>query len=130
MPSLFPEIFTYAIFAPTVLRLALAFIFVPAGWQKLKNFNQTRETFALWGFKPAGFWAGVTGLFEFIGGILLFLGLFTQAAAFFIVIIKIVAILKVKLKSSLNYAFDLLIIASGIALILLGPGAFSIDLPL
>ena len=69
---------------------------------------------------------------EFFGGILLVAGFLTQPAAFLLAVNMLVAIWKLKFKQGLvgGYEFDLALLAMALALLVLGPGAFSLDLPL
>jgi putative oxidoreductase len=83
------------------------------------------------GFSYPLVWAYIAAYTEVIGGIFLILGLFTRGSAALLFILMAVAIIKVHLakgfflsQGGFEYAF---IIASVcIALILLGPGKFSI----
>ena len=131
--SLFPELFTYQQVAPFILRLVLAMIFIGNGYSKIfKTFTQTSGFFASIGFKPGKFWAGVVGSVELASGVMFLTGFLTQLAAILVAIIIIVAIVRVKIKQGFlgGYDFDLLVLACALSLLLLGPGIFSIDLPL
>jgi uncharacterized membrane protein YphA (DoxX/SURF4 family) len=131
--SLFPNLFDYQLAAPFILRLVLAFIFIGHGYSKLfKNREETAQFFESIKIKPGKFWTKLVGFFEFASGLLLLIGLFVQAAAIAISFIMIVAIVKVKRKEGFlgGYEFDLLILAAALALLVLGPGIFSFDLPL
>ncbi len=133
MLSLFPYFFTYQQVAPFLLRVVLAFIFIGHGYPKLFNSRQkTTEFFDSIKIKPASFWTIIVGLVEFVSGILLLIGLFTQLAAILVSIVMLVAILKVKIKQGFlgGYDFEILILVCALSLLLLGPGIFSIDLPL
>ncbi|MBU1179041.1 DoxX family protein [Patescibacteria group bacterium] len=133
MLSLFPELFAYQNLAPFIIRLILALIFLGNGYSKLfKTFNKTMEFFNSVKIKPAKFWTIFVGITELLSGILLAMGFLTQAAAVAIILIILAAIIKVKIKQGFlgGYDFDLLILACALALLVLGPGAFSIDLPL
>lgn len=132
MPSLFPQFFSYSEFAPLILRLILAAVFIVHGYSKLfKKFPETVSFFESVGIKPAKFWVWVVGLVEFGGGILFLVGFLVQPAALLISINMLVAIWKVKLKQGFinGYEFDLALLAMALALLLLGAGAYSIDLP-
>lgn len=135
MLSIFPQLFTYSEIAPLLLRLALAVIFIAHGYPKLfKNFQGTADFFGSVGLKPAKFWAIVVGISEFFGGIFLLIGFLTQISAILMSIIMLTAIYvkKFKFKKGLTegYEFDLILLAAALSLLFLGPGAFSIDLPL
>lgn len=84
------------------------------------------------GFKPARLHASVNGLAEFGGGILLALGLLTPLGAAAVAGVMFVAIATVHwskgfFNTSGGYEFNLLIVATAIALAFTGPGALSID---
>jgi len=120
-----------------VLRVCLGIMFAAHGAQKafglfggpgVKGFS---EMLSGLGFSYPLFWAYLAAYTEVIGGIFLVLGLFTRGSAALLFILMAVAIIKVHLakgfflsQGGFEYAF---IIASVcIALILLGPGKFSI----
>ena len=133
MLSLFPQLLTLEQLAPFILRLALGVIFIAHGYPKLfTQFSGTAQFFESVGIKPAKFWVFVVGAVEFFGGILLVAGFLTQPAAFLLAVNMLVAIWKLKFKQGLvgGYEFDLALLAVALALLVLGPGAFSLDLPL
>ena len=136
MPSVFPQLFAFDQLAPFILRLVLGIIFIVHGYPKLfKSFGQTVGFFESIGIKPAKFWVLIVGVAEFFGGIALLAGFLTQIAAALIAINMLVATIyvkKIKFKKGLvdGYEFDLILLAAALALLFLGPGAFSIDLPL
>jgi len=105
MISLFPTLFVFEFFAPTVLRLALGVVLIPLGYKKMKT---------------------VSGFIELAGGILLVLGFLTQAAALAIFVLKLLAILRV---GRIGHQVDLLVAAIALSVAILGPGAYSIDYP-
>lgn len=103
------------------------------GYPKLfKHFVGTASWLESIGFKPGKFWALVVGVVEFFGGALLLIGLFVQPVAILLIINMLVAIWKVKFKIGLvdGYEFDLVLLLMALALLVLGGGAYSLDLPL
>ncbi|MBI2023298.1 DoxX family protein [Candidatus Giovannonibacteria bacterium] len=133
MLSIFPSLLDYQFFAPLILRLALAAVFLVHGYPKLfGGFSHAVHFFNSSGIKPAKFWVVVVGLAELLGGILLLAGFLVQPAAFILVANLLVAIWKVKFKAGFanGWEFDLVLIAMLLSLLILGPGAYSIDLPL
>ena len=135
MLSLFPQLLDFGTLGPVFLRIGLAVIFIAHGYPKLfkkDNFLGTAQFFESVNIKPGKFWVIFVGVTEFFGGILLFAGLFTQLVALFLVVDMLVAILKVNLKKGLvrGYEFELILLLSALALVVLGAGAFSLDLPL
>ena len=84
------------------------------------------------GFKPARLHATVVGLAEFGGGVSLVLGLITPLGAAAVAGVMLVAVATVHwsngfFNASGGYEFNLLIIATAIALAITGPGEVSID---
>ncbi len=112
-----------------VLRVVLGLILLKHGWPKLKGLKQFGENFETMGFKPGIFWATIVMLVECLGGLFLILGLLTQIVAFFLAIEFVVILLKVKRKAGFvgGYEFDLLIMASALALLVLGAGRLGLD---
>lgn len=135
MLSLFPQLLDFGTLGPLFLRVGLAVVFVAHGYPKLfkkEKFLGTAQFFESVNIKPGKFWVVVVGVIEFFGGLLLFAGLFTQLVALLLAINMLVAILKVNLKKGLvgGYEFELILLLSALVLLVLGAGAFSLDLPL
>jgi len=118
--------------AAIALRIIFAAIFIPNGYAKLtKNFQKTVEFVESIGFRPSKFWALSLGLGELLGGILVFIGLFTRIGVGLLAIVMLVATyfqIFVWKKTFKEYQFDLLLIASLITLFLLGAGNLSFDI--
>ena len=73
-------------YAWTLVRVATGLFFVPHGMQKLfglwgGNMAGTIKGFAAQGLEPAAFWAYYIGCLEFVGGLLLTIGLLTRPVA-------------------------------------------------
>ncbi len=117
--SLFPALFTFEIFAPLLLRLVVSLYILHLGLQRYKK-----------EYKWSSF-------FYFIASGLLFVGLYTQAAAiagillnkfdFYVDYYKNRKISPVSKEKYFLYALAGVILLS---LLLTGPGAFAFDLPL
>lgn len=81
---------------PLFARIAAGWVFMWTGWAKLNNLPQMIENFTEWGIPfPHILTPFVSGV-EFLGGLLLILGLFTRLAAGQLVIVMIVAIVSAK----------------------------------
>jgi len=114
MLSLFPQLFTYQELAPFILRLAAGLIALNFAYPKLKNPGELRNF--------------IIGLVEIISGIMLIAGFLAQLAAGLIIIAMIFELFKPE--DYKNYKFMVLLIVVLVALMFLGPGLFSLDLPL
>jgi putative oxidoreductase len=116
----------------TVLRVAVGIVFAVHGYQKLFTFGFHGVTgmFGHMGIPLPGFFAVVVTVVEFVGGILLILGVATRIAAAFIASDMMVAILVVHLKNGFfnphGVEFPLTLLAAAICLMLAGGGALSL----
>ncbi len=135
MPSLFPELFTYGFLATGVLRMTLGLIFIWFAYEKF--FRERTERIAFFeklGMKPAiVFFALVTGV-EFIAGIGLLVGYYTQIAALItgslMTFATFIKLYRANVLHRNTIEFYILLATLSFALIFLGPGAFAFDLPL
>jgi putative oxidoreductase len=119
------------------LRIALGIIFIGHGGQKLfgwwggHGLAGTAAFFAAkFGLTPGWLWATLAGGGEFVGGLLLALGLFTRLGAFCICMVMLVAIFRVHLGSFFMPAgveYPLSLLAAAVALLIAGGGKFSLD---
>ena len=86
----------FAWLPPLVARIVVGWVFMWSGWGKLNNLPQMIENFKEWGIPyPELMTPFVSGV-EFIGGLLLLLGLITRIAAVPLVIVMLVAIISAK----------------------------------
>jgi len=120
-----------------IIRLVLGLILAAHGAQKLfgifgghgiKGTGQWLESI---GIKPGAFFAFLTGLSEFGGGLLIAAGVYTKVCAILIILIMLVAIFTVHWKNGLwnganGYEYNLLILAVAIGLYLTGPGTYTL----
>ena len=121
-------------YASLVLRIILGIIFIAHGWPKLKNLKGTAGFLGSIGFKPVMFWAFILAAAEFFGALAILCGFYSTLASSILIVSMLVATylkafvwkagFAINPKNPNGYEFDLLIIASLIALILLGPGRF------
>jgi putative oxidoreductase len=116
-----------------VLRVALAVVFCAHGAQKAFQYGIAGVTqgFSQAGIPLPGVAAPfVTGL-ELIGGTLLLLGLFTRPVALLLAIDMLVATLVVHLPNGffnpMGIEFTMILFAGTLALVMTGPGDFSLD---
>jgi len=112
------------------LRVAVATIFIKHGAQKLFVFGFSGVTgaFTQMGVPLPGVTGPFIALLEFFGGIALVIGLLTRLIALGFVCDMLGAILLVQLKSGFShYELEFLLLGSSLALVLAGPGEFSVD---
>jgi len=119
------------------LRLTVGVLLAGHGAQKLfgwfggPGLRGTAGWLASMGFRPAGFWALLAGLMEFVGGLLFALGLFCPVGSLAIGASMITAIAKVHwpkvwtVDGGFELPFKNLMVVVAVAMT--GPGAFSLD---
>ena len=124
-------------FAPLVVRVIAGVIMATHGWQKLTLFGPANfgQGLAGMGVPLPVFLGYVVTFVEFIGGILLIVGLLSRLAALLLTIDLVVAILLVKVNVGLiappgsgpGAELDLALIAGFLVILLAGPGKLSLD---
>lgn len=115
--SIFPDLLTFGLIAPLLLRVIAGFIFIHLGYKKVHK-NK---------------YSWIIPYAEIIGGIFLILGLFTQAVAlilsFFILYTMYKKIRQPNLHNN-SIEFFILLLTVLLSLLFLGAGFFAIDLPI
>jgi putative oxidoreductase len=124
-------------FALPLLRIAIGLILIPHGAQKLfgwfggAGFTRFIQIFESIGYRPGALWVTLVALTEFVGGILLVLGLFTRAAAFAVVVFMIVAVHYTSAKGFFwlqqGLEYSLLILVVALVFLIRGGGDYSVD---
>jgi putative oxidoreductase len=119
------------------LRLILGIVFVAHGAQKLfgwfggSGINGTGEFFANLGLTPGVPLAALSGAGELVGGLLMLVGVLIPLGALILTIDMLVAIgwrtSKLGFISGGGVELNLLILMIVLALVLLGPGRYSLD---
>ena len=126
----------FAGLAPLVLRVVLGFLMVAHGYQKLSRGPATfGQNLAELGVPAPVFMGYVVTFTELIGGAFLLVGLLSRLAALALTIDLVVAIALVKVNVGLiagrgmgaGAELDLAFIAGFLAVLLAGPGRFSLD---
>lgn len=124
-------------FALLVLRISIGTVFILHGLQAAfgllggPGINGFSGMLTGLGFKPAMLWAYIGAYTELLGGLFLLLGIFSRISASLIIIFMIVAAWKVHwvkgfFIQSGGFEYNFVIICTCIALVLLGPGKFSV----
>ncbi len=115
-----------------LVRLFVGYFFLETGWGKIHNLDTFTERFVEWGIPMPAFNAALSGWTEFLGGLLVVLGLFTRPICIPLVINMAVATLAVRLKkvAGLDDFVELdepLYALSFLWLFFSGPGWVSLD---
>jgi putative oxidoreductase len=121
------------------IRLALAAVMIAHGAQKvLGTFGGPGFTTFVSGntpfsfMRPTWFWLGAAAFSEFVGGILVLLGLLTRVGAFFIACTMLTAIVGVHwtggfFAANRGYEYPFALLAMAVALMIAGGGQASVD---
>lgn len=132
--NIFPELFSWSLIAPLILRVVLGLVFLNLGSLKLgREKGGWIGSLHVLGVKPAGFFVGLLGIIEIIGGLLLIAGAYTQLAALVLAVICISeTLIEYKEESILkrDFVFYFLLAAICLSLLLTGAGLFAIDIPM
>ncbi|OGN01180.1 MAG: hypothetical protein A2651_03865 [Candidatus Yanofskybacteria bacterium RIFCSPHIGHO2_01_FULL_42_12] len=133
MLNLFPGLLI-PMLGPVILRLVIGLIFIDLGILKFRA-EKTRwlASFETLGIRPADLFVPVYASLQILGGILLILGLWTQAAALVFVIftgIELYVEMNAKEVLKRDLVFYLLLFVISLSLLLTGAGSFAIDIPL
>ena len=119
-------------YAALPLRIVLGCSFVVLGLQKLGGYfggpglARTAELVAAGGLTPGTFWAWIVGLLELLGGAAIVFGLLTRWTALVLALESVVAVIAAG--QTTNVEFRLAALAAFVALALLGPQRYALDL--
>lgn len=132
--TLFPDLLTYGLIAPFILRVTLGLVLIYFSYLKFgKEKGEKIAFFESIGMKPGNFYVNAIGGIELVGGILLVVGAYTQIAALAAGVIMLAAtFIKWRHPQSLrnDIEFYILLFVVALSLVFLGAGFFAIDLPL
>lgn len=134
MLSVFPELLTYSLLGPFILRVVAGLIFIDLGVLKWKGEKERWLTsFNTLNLKPADLMLGVYASLQVVGGVMLLMGLWTQVAALVLAIFSGAELyIEWRMREVLkrDLVFYVLIFAISLSLLLTGAGAIALDLPL
>ena len=133
----FQPLAQFAGFAPLILRVMAGIIMAAHGWQKLIEFGPANfgRLLADLGVPLPVFMGYVVTFVEFIGGILLIVGLLSRLAALILAIEMVFTTLLVKVHvgfiapqgSGAGAELDLILLAAFLTILLAGPGRLALD---
>ncbi|MGO8969315.1 MAG: DoxX family protein [Myxococcaceae bacterium] len=117
---------------PLLVRISLASVFIVTGWAKLHDLEKVTGYFTELGLPMPGLNARVVATTEFVGGILVLLGLFTRLASLPLAFSMAVAILTGRRAdidgvATLFGFSEFTYFACFVWLVVAGAGAFSLD---
>ena len=130
---------TSATWFPVPIRLALGAVMIAHGAQKvLGTFNGPGFNSFIVGttpfsfMRPAWLWLAAAAFAEFVGGILVLIGLLTRVSAFLIACTMLTAVIGVHwsggfFASNRGYEYPLSLLAMAVALMISGGGQASVD---
>jgi uncharacterized membrane protein YphA (DoxX/SURF4 family) len=129
--TLFPGLLDYSFYAPTILRVAAALVIASlalAHWQKRDELHKLLRPLT---GSSARFLVPLAVLVEAATAMLLFIGLYTQAAAIVGMFLALRSlILRPRALAPYGHAADWLLLSICASLLLTGAGAIAFDLPL
>jgi len=113
-------------------RILLCIIFIWAGYGKLMNLGGTATYFASYGIPASSIVAPLAGLIEVLGGLLILIGVQTRYVALILAIFTVAAGLIAHLNfgdrgQTIHFTKNLAIAGGFLALMVSGPGAYSVD---
>jgi uncharacterized membrane protein YphA (DoxX/SURF4 family) len=130
----FPDLLTYSMLSPFILRVVLGLIVLNLGNLKLgKEHVAWQELFETINLHPAKLCVKILAFIEIIGGIMLVIGSYTQLTAIvFSILFFCEAILEYRQPAleKRSLTFYILMFTIALSLVFLGAGAFAFDLPL
>ena len=117
---------------PLLVRLVVGWVFLWSGWQKLHILPRMIENFRSWGIPAPEILTPFVSGVEFVGGLLLLLGLLTRFVSVPMMIVMLVAIVSAKwgdvdsLETLLGFE-EMAYFGAFMWLAIAGPGAASVD---
>ncbi len=118
--------------APLLMRLYFGYFWVETGWAKIQNLDSFTQHFVEWGIPYPHLSAVLSGYTEWIGGILLMLGLMTRLVSIPLLFNMVVAVFQVKWKEIVGIdgfveTDEVLYLFIFFWFLMAGPGRASVD---
>lgn len=130
----FPDLLTYSLLAPFILRLVAGLVFVDLGILLFKSEKERwLASLSVLRIPNPKIAIKILGMIEVVGGIMLILGLYTQIASLILALFVFTeTYIEYKQPEILkrNFVFYIMLLTIVLSLLLSGAGAFAIDLPL
>jgi len=130
----FPELLIFSTLAPLILRVTIGLIFIDLGILKFKAEKETwLASFEALNLRPADLLLPIYAILQILGGILLFIGLWTQVAALaFVIFTGVELYVEWQAKEILkrDIVFYVIVFAIALSLLFTGAGSYAIDIPL
>lgn len=130
----FPDLLTYSLLAPFILRLVVGFVFIDLGFFVLKSEKgRWLTSFKALRIPKEELGIKIFGYLQIISGLMLLVGFYTQIVALVLAVITFFETYieyKEPVLLKRNFVFYLLLLAICLSLLFSGAGAFAIDLPL
>ncbi len=130
----FPDLLTYALAAPFILRLVLGYCFLNFGYGKLISERaQKIRLFEKIGLRPGTLYNTIIGTLEIVAGLTFVVGFYTQIAALISILILLGVILIKRKNPDVvkgTISFFIVLLAIALSLLFSGAGFWAFDLPL
>ncbi|MES2087966.1 MAG: DoxX family membrane protein [Patescibacteria group bacterium] len=133
MLSTFPLLLSYQFAVPFIFRVVVGLIFIWSGYKNFSPANSKNSTLSIRFTNLTKMWLWSIAILEVLGGVLLLAGLFTQITAIVLSLIIVASIARSYRKGSdvsPEQNILLLLTLITISLLFLGPGFYSLDLPI
>lgn len=134
MLNVFPDLLTFALLGPFVLRVTVGIILLVFAYTHLVQRREAIRMALSERWKSLGpIFVWYLGTFEAIAGVLLVIGFLTQIAALLVIVISLKMLVLKKKHAVLarhGTVAYILILAIALSLLVTGAGAFAFDLPL
>jgi len=133
MLNTFPNLLTFSLVAPLILRVVLGFIAINLGYLKAGKESKKWETlFEIIHFRPANLFVRGLAFIEIIGGLMILTGFYTQVVAIiFAAMYFCEAILEYKEEAleERTFPFYILMFVISLSLVFTGAGIIAFDIP-